>query len=228
MRDYVSKLYDFPRSVYKTASVPEDWAGLREAIEKSDLPMKDQMISFIDSDYPIEKRNDRFRELFPANYALLLKNVYPWLRHTDYLIKYTIRQYSDVEEIREVFRLRPQNLSLDEIYILAKSYPENSKEYYEIFERAAELFPTNSLANINAANVAMAREDMIAAERYLLRAGNTPEADYSRGMFYAKKKEYDKALSFLLNCSDPKAPSAIKRIYDIKTYKGSIKFLPRA
>ncbi len=227
VRDYVSKLYDFPASVYITASVPEDWAGLREAIEKSDLPMKDQMISFIDSDYPIEKRNDRFRELFPANYAQLLKNVYPWLRHTDYLIKYTIRHYSDVEEIREVYRLRPQNLSLEEIYMLAKTYPEDSEEYYEIFERAAELFPTDPLANINAANVAMNREDLDTAEKLLYRAGDGPEALYALGMLYAKKKDYDKALDYLLKCSDPRAAGAVRRIHDIQTFKSKIEFLPQ-
>ncbi len=227
VRDYVSRQYDFPASVYITASVPEDWAGLREAIEKSDMAMKDQMISFIDSDYPIEKRNDRFRELFPANYKVLLKDVYPWLRHTDYLIKYTIRHYSDVDEIREVFRLRPQNLSLEEIYILAKSYPEDSEEYYEIFERAAELFPTDPLANINAANVAMNRNDLDAAEKYLFRAGDGPEALYALGMLYAKKKDYDKAIDYLSRSTDPRSAGAIRRIHDIQTFKGKIDFLPQ-
>lgn len=227
VRDYVSRQYDFPASVYITASVPEDWAGLREAIEKSDMAMKDQMISFIDSDYPIEKRNDRFRELFPANYKVLLKDVYPWLRHTDYLIKYTIRKYTDIDEIREVFRLRPQNLSLDEIYKLAQSYPVNSDEYFAIFERAADLFKDSPLANINAANVAMNREDLNAAEKYLYRAGEGPEALYAQGMLYAKKKEYDKALEYLMRSTDPRAAGAVRRIHEIKTFKSKIEFLPQ-
>ena len=227
VRDYVSKLYDFPSSVYITASVPEDWAGLRESIEKSDMPLKDQMISFIDSDYPIEKRNDKFRELFPANYKILLKDVYPWLRHTDYLIKYTIRHYSDIDEIREVFKLHPQNLSLEEIYMLAKSYPEDSNEYYEIFEKAAELFPSDPLANINAANVAMSREDLDTAEKYLFRAGNTPEAYYALGMLYAKKKDYNKALDYLLQSTDSRAVGAVRRIHDIQTFKSRIDFIPQ-
>lgn len=227
VRDYVSRQYDFPASVYITASVPEDWAGLREAIEKSDMAMRDQMVSFIDSDYPIEKRNDRFRELFPANYKILLKDVYPWLRHTDYLIKYTIRKYTDIEEIREVYRLRPQNLSLDEIYKLAQSYPENSDEYFAIFERAADLFKDSPLANINAANVALNREDIDAAERYLSRAGEGPEALYAQGMLYAKKKEYDKALEYLMRSTDPRSVDAVRRIHDIQTFKSKIEYLPQ-
>ena len=228
VKEYVSKLYDFAPSVYITASVPEDWAGLRDNIEKSNYYLKDQMLSFIDSDYPIEKRNDRFRELFPADYQFLLKNVYPWLRHTDYLIKYTVRSYTDVEEIKEVLRTRPQNLSLEEIYLLANSYPEGSDEYNEVFETAVRLFPNDELANINAANIAMSRDDMLMAESYLLRAGDSGAADYARGMFFAKKKDYQTALEYLMKSSDPKAPEAIRKIADIQTFQGKVNFLPQS
>ena len=170
------------------------------------------MLSFIDSDYPIEKRNDRFRELFPADYQFLLKNVYPWLRHTDYLIKYTVRSYTDVEEI----------------YLLANSYPEGSDEYNEVFETAVRLFPNDELANINAANIAMSRDDMLMAESYLLRAGDSGAADYARGMFFAKKKDYQTALEYLMKSSDPKAPEAIRKIADIQTFQGKVNFLPQS
>lgn len=225
VREYVSRLYDFPPSVYITASVPEDWAGLRENIEKSNYMLKDQMISFIDSDYPIEKRNDRFRELFPTEYAELLKNVYPWLRHTDYLIKYTIRHYTDVNEIKEVLRTRPQNLSLDEIYLLAAEYPEGSDNYNEVFETAVKLFPHDPLALVNAANIAMSRGDNALAESYLLRAGDSSEAEYARGMMYAQRKEYQKALECLMRSSDPKAAEAIRKIAEIQTFQGKVKYL---
>ncbi len=111
--------------------------------------------------------------------------------------------------------------------MLAKTYPEDSEEYYEIFERAAELFPTDPLANINAANVAMNREDLDTAEKLLYRAGDGPEALYALGMLYAKKKDYDKALDYLLKCSDPRAAGAVRRIHDIQTFKSKIEFLPQ-
>ncbi|MBD5358126.1 MAG: hypothetical protein HDR88_14205 [Bacteroides sp.] len=224
VKEYVSKLYDFPASVYTTASVPEDWAGLRASIEKSSLPLREQMINFIDSDYPIEQRNDRFRQLFPQDYPWLLKNVYPWLRHTDYLIKYTVRSYTDPEEIKKVLATRPQNLTLDEIYTLAQSYPVGSDEYNEVFEVAVRMFPDEPLANLNAANTAISKGDFVNAERFLLKAGDTPEADYARGMMYAKKKDYPLALSFLRKANTPKAMEAIEQIEAFSDFKGSIKF----
>lgn len=224
VRDYVSKLYDFSPSVYKTASVPEDWAGLRESITNSALPEREKMIEFIDSDYPIEKRNERFRTLFPKNYDWLLKNVYPWLRHTDYLIEYTIRKYSDVEEIKRVMASRPQNLSPDEFYLLAQSYPVGSDEYNNVFDVAVVMFPDNPVVNLNAANSALSRGDISKAEKYLENAGESVDADYARGMLFAKKKDYDKALSYLRKCDTSKARAAINRINEIKEYKGKVTF----
>lgn len=224
LRDYVSKLYDFPKSVYITNSVPEDWAGLREAIEKSDLAQRSEMITFIDSDYPIEQRNDRFRQLFPKDYPWLLKNVYPWLRHTDYLIKYSVRRYTDVNEIRNVLATRPQNLSLDEIYLLASTYPVGSDEYNEVFEVAVRMYPDEPLANLNAANTAIKKGDFANAERYLQKAGDTPDANYARGMLYAKQQDYDRALEYLNKCGTPKAQTAIDRINELRSFEGKITF----
>lgn len=224
VRDYVSKLYDFPASVYKTASVPEDWAGLREAIVNSALPEREKMLEFIDSDYPVEKRNDRFRQLFPKDYAWLLKNVYPWLRHTDYLIKYNIRKFSDVNEIREVLATRPQNLTLDEIYLLADSYEMGSDEYNEVFDAAVKLFPEDPTANLNAANSAIVRGDYVSAEKYLQKAGDSSDADYARGMLAAKKKDFDTAVGYLKKAGTPKAEAAIERINSIVNFKGGVRF----
>ena len=71
----------------------------------------------------------------------------------------------------------------------------------------------------------MSRNDVALAESYLLRAGDSGEANYARGMLYAKKKDYEKALEYLAKSSDPKAPGAIKKITDIQTFQGKINYL---
>lgn len=212
VRYYVEGLYDFPKSTFRSNSVPEDWAGLREAIVKSNLSMRDRMISFIDSDYPVETRNDKFREMFPADYPWLLANVYPWLRHTDYLIKYTIRKYNDVSEIKRVMATRPQNLSLDEFYLAAQSYPVGSDEYNEVFDIAVRMYPDDPVANLNAANSALNRGDLAGAEKFLTKAGDSAEAAYARGILYADRKEYKKAIQWLEKSGTPKAMKAIERV----------------
>lgn len=224
VRDYVRKLYDFPSTVYKTTSVPEDWAGLREAVVNSTLTNKERILEFLDSDYPIEKRNDRLRQLFPSEYKWLLQNVYPWLRHTDYLIEYNVRKYSDVEEIKQVLATRPQNLTLEEIYLLANTYRPGTQEYNDVFEIAVRMFPEDQVANLNAANNAISRNDLVSARKYVDKAGDSPAANYARGMLCAKEKDYKQAIVWLSKCGTEKAQAAIDRINHILNFKGGIIF----
>ncbi len=198
IKEYVRKNSTFPASVYHTASVPADWAGLRAWLVTSSLADKDAMIAFIDdSSIPAPVRNDEFRRRFPKDYPFILDNVYPPLRHTEYRITYTVRKYLNVDEIREVMRTRPYNLSQNELFLLANSYKAGSPEYDEVFEVAVRLFPDNTTANLNAANTAMHRGDYAAARRYLDRAGDAPEAVYGRGVLLALEGNYSEALPLL-------------------------------
>ncbi len=194
LRDYVSRQYPFPKSIYTTSSVPEDWAGLRDSVAASFLPQRQAILNFIDTyPGPIEKKNDALRAQFPQEYSYLLANIYPWLRHTDYVITYNVRRYTDVEEIREVMRTAPGNLSLNELFIGARSYPVGSDEYNNAFELAAALYSNSEIANLNAANSLMSRGDLVKATQYLDKAGTTPEAIYARGVLAALQQDYARA-----------------------------------
>ena len=45
----------------------------------------------------------------------------PYLRHSDYVVEYTIRSYSDPAEIGRIMKKRPQNLSLNEFHVYAQT-----------------------------------------------------------------------------------------------------------
>ena len=55
------------------------------------------------------------------------------------------------------------------------------------------MYPTDEAANLNAANTAMSRGDMINAVRYLDKAGNSLEAEYARGVYEFLQENYDAA-----------------------------------
>ena len=229
VKDYVMKNATFPASIYHTSSVPEDWEGLREWIAASSIDNKEEMLRFIDDkSVSPEKRNDIFRQKFPEQYPFLLANVYPSLRHTDYRITYKIRRYYDVEEIRRVLRTNPRNLSLNELFLLANSCEPGSAEYDEAFEMAARLFPDNLTANLNAANSAMNRGNYAEAERYLGRAGDSPEAEYARGILALKTGDLDKAEELLRNARRagiPEAQGALDEISRFRNFKGAVRIL---
>lgn len=227
LREYVRQLYEFPENLFTVSSVPEDWKGLREAVAKSELADKQQIIEFIDSEYPIGKRNDRLRQLFPETYPYLLKYIYPGLRHTDYVVNYEVRRYTDINEIREVLKTRPQNLSLNEFFLAAQSYKPGTPEYNEVFDVAVRMYPKDPVANINAAMAAIERGDLVGAKAFLDRVEGNPQADYARGILAAKQGDLEKATFFLRKVNSPAASNALEQIDKINNYKGAVQFIER-
>ncbi len=197
VKEYVDRLYNFPAGVMTTEFDPEDWAGLRRYVESSNLEHKARILADIDSDLAPDAKEWRIKSTYPEEYRFLLENVYPGLRHTDYRISYTLRHYSDVNEIRRVLQERPQNLDLDEFYMLAAEYAPGTPEFTEVYETAVRMFPADPLANLNAANAAMRRGDNEAATRYLTKAGDSAEAVYARAALEVRKKNYEAAKTLL-------------------------------
>lgn len=182
LRDYVMSFYDFPASIVTTSYEPEDWNGLRKWVEASEIDNKSGILAIIDSDLAPDAKDLKIKQTYPTQYAYLLQEVYPGLRHSDYKIEYVIRTFTNPDEIRELVKTAPQKLSLEEFFTAANACDPQSEEYYEIFETAVRMYPTDETANINAANSAIARGDYKKAAQYLDRAGNSSHADRLRAL----------------------------------------------
>lgn len=218
LKKHVQNLYDFAPDFIKTSYEPEDWAGLKNYVIASDLENKDEIIKIINSDLEPDKKELAIRT-YGNDYLHLLTNCYPALRHSDYKVEYTIRNYKDVEEIKKVFAESPQKLSLEEFYILANEYGNGARELNDIFETAARMYPNDPVANLNAAISEMQNKDFASAEPHLRKAGNSPEATYARGLYAAFYKDYDKALKLLTSANKQgvvEAQDAINQINEIK------------
>jgi len=198
LADYVKGLYRFPDGIIRTFFVAEDWEGLRRFLtENPEFENRDNILAIVDSSLAPDVKDARIKSDYPSAYRYLLENVYPGLRHSDYKVEYVVRSYTDPKEIAEVFRNRPGNLSLQELFVLAESLPEGSEEYADVFETAARLFPESKIAACNAGIAAIQRGDLIGAARYLEKAGDTREAVYSRGVLSAMNGDYASARRLL-------------------------------
>lgn len=80
-------------------------------------------------DQTLKLKLREFRGGIPYQY--LLRSVYPKLRVAICKVNYEVKNFK-VDEAREVFKKRPQNLSLNEMFLVANSYPENSLEFLEV------------------------------------------------------------------------------------------------
>lgn len=219
LKEYVRRQYHFSDSLFTTAYEPEDWAGLERFVASSQLENKEGIMDLIHSDLSPDFKERKIKSAYPSDYAYLLREVYPGLRHSDYVVQYEVRAYTDVEEIRHLLRTQPQKLSLQEMYLVAQDMEPGSDEYNETFEIAVRMFPDDATANLNAANTAMRLGNLQGAEKYLVKAGDTPEAFYARGMHAALSGNYETAGTLLekaLEKGMTQAKDALKQIELIK------------
>ncbi len=200
LKEYVIKTYGFEPSIFDTSFEPEDWDGLRRFLQKSALQARNELLDIANnSKLSPDEKDNTMRRRFPADYKFLLDNVYPGLRHSDYKVNYTIRTYTDIEEIRRIMEERPGNLSLNEFYLLAHSYTPGSDEYNRVFDTAVRVYPNDPVSNLNAAAVAVNKGDFLGAERFLARCADRPEAAYIRGVAMANQGKFSEAKAWLIN-----------------------------
>ena len=92
---------------------------------------------------------------------------------------------------------RTSKLSLEEFYILAQTYELGGEKFNDLFETAVRMFPNDQVANLNAANSAISKGDYRSALRYLDKAGDMPEAIYTRGVLEVYREDNQAAKPYL-------------------------------
>lgn len=213
LKDYVSQLYRFDDNFILTTYEPEDWEGLRRFVETSNINHRQEILDIIDSDLEPDPKEKKIKTTYPEEYRFILETCYPALRHSDYRIIYKIRTFTDIEELKRVFRKAPAKLSLREFFNLSSAYEPGSEDFIKIFEVAALVYPDNETANLNAANAALLAEDLEKAEDYLSKAGDTPESIYARAYLSALRQEYRTARTlFEQAAADPRATPELRQV----------------
>lgn len=197
LKKYIGQLYHFADNIIQTEYEPEDWAGLRRHVEQSNINHRTEILVLIDSDMEPDAKEMKIKRTYPEEYRFMLQHFYPALRHTDYRIDYNIRTFSEADEIRRIMAEQPQKLSLNEFYLVAGKYEPGTDEFTEVFETAVRMYPNDEIANLNAANAAIRRDDFETAHRYLDKAGDSAEAVYARGALAVHEKDYDTARRYL-------------------------------
>jgi outer membrane protein OmpA-like peptidoglycan-associated protein len=212
-KDYVQTLIDLPASIFTVTSTPEDWLGLIAWLDSNLVPMadaqavRDIVVSFMEAD----QKEQLLKRQHPAAWRQLLTEVFPALRHSDYRVSYTVRPFS-VEEARQLIHTKPQLLSLNEMFLVANTYTPGSQDFNEVFETAVRMYPDDETANLNAAVIALQKNDLQAAERYLKKAGNSPQALNARGVLAVRSGDKQAAERFWRQSTLPEAQHNLKEL----------------
>lgn len=220
LKEYVERLYRFEPGFIQTSYDPEDWGGLRAYMQKSHMSERDAILEIIDSSLEPDAKDHRIKAMYPEQYAFLLAEVYPALRHSDYKIDYNIRSYTDVAEILALAKTRPQKLSLNEFFAASRTLDPHSPEYAELFETAVRMYPDSEVANLNAANAAMDQGQLDRAARYLAKAGEGPEVIYAQGVLQALRGNYEEAREFFEQAARLRVADAPRALGQIEALLG--------
>lgn len=179
-------------SLITAQGMGEDWAGLRKAVADSYIDDRDRVLAAIDGNSDVARRKTAIRSLSGGRtYRILLEDYYPALRRNEYTIEYQIRGFNAAEAQGLVWD-RPQLLSLNEFYMAAKLYQPESREFKEIFDIAARMYPKSTLAqfNVGAMEIENGSYDTALTR---LQSTDSPESWNNQGVALWYKGEYEQA-----------------------------------
>lgn len=227
LKDYVREHYNFDPNIMSTDYEPEDWEGLRNRLINLDIAHRDEILDIVDSSLEPDPKNETIKRRYPSEYKFLLDSIYPALRHSDYTVKYRIKTYVDINELKRVFSENPANLRPVDFERIAATYSPDSPEFEAIYMKAVEIHPTDPAANINAANISLRHNDKESAERYLQHAGDSPEALYTRGALATANGDLTQALTLFNIASSRGLKAADEELDRINTEikRQSVKYL---
>jgi outer membrane protein OmpA-like peptidoglycan-associated protein len=197
--EYIRTAHVIPTEQIKVDWKGDDWDGLQKEIQASGFFAKDRVLAILNGTTDPAQRKNQLKAL-GADYQTLLRDYYPQLRRNDYTISYVARAFS-VEEARTLIHTKPQQLSLNEMFLVANSYPKGSKEFNEVFAVAAKTYPQDPYARLNnaASQIEGGATDAVLMQ---LQGIEIPEAWNNIGLIYARLKDYTRAREFFTRAAN--------------------------
>jgi hypothetical protein len=156
--------------------VSEDWDSIATIVSQSRMLLCDAVIDIIRSVKVVDGREDAIKKLNNGlPYYYMQTNIFPEVKRIAYTLRFNHRNLS-VDAAKQMLKHSPGNMTLKELYSVADSYGLGSREFSDIIDLSACLFPDSPEANINAAAVAMLRGEVKQARKYLVRWQADPSA----------------------------------------------------
>lgn len=172
-----------------TVAASEDWDGLRKEIIDANLANRTQLLYIIDSIPNPDTRDSYIRKLDNGiTYNDLLQNYYPPLRRVVCDARYVVKPFT-TEQAKQRLSTHPEQLSLNEMYLIAQSYPAASPLFNELFVEMLSFYPDNVVAKNNLAAVALEAGDTQRAKSCLEAVSQSPVVQNNLGiLFYREGK----------------------------------------
>ncbi|MDR2626558.1 MAG: DUF3868 domain-containing protein [Dysgonamonadaceae bacterium] len=218
MCDYFIRTTSIPANMFRSGTGGEDWDMLKTLLEDYQVAYKSEILRIINTEQDMDRREQKIMALGEGRpYRQIARDLYPKLRRVDCQINYTVRNFTP-DEGKEVIQKKPQLLSQNEMYQVARTYPEGSREFNETLITARKFSPNNDIANLNGAAAALSEGDIELAKEYLDQVQNTDSPEYANciGVYYTMTGEFDDAEYFLKKAQAAGITEATYNLNDLK------------
>lgn len=223
LAEYLADRYHLPRERASYSSVPENWKEFREqVVESNELTDRERadLLELIDrpaygaSDYDAKEKELRTSPRFAKLYkTTILPKWFPQLRATTFAISTRLKPMSD-EQLAKIIDTTPEKMSLEQMFRVARLYPEGSDEFNRVINIALKHYPDDPTANLNAAAAEVARGEYDKALPILAKAGDTPEANNLRGIIATANGDFEEAAEWFAKAGS--LPEAAKNLNMLK------------
>ncbi len=210
---------NLPNNIVSYKGYGEDWKTVESWVKHSNFKEKEEVLSIIEDFNDLQVREVMIRQISNgAVYKKMQSEIFESMRRVDCNIYYQQTSRND-SEITEIYNNSPQELSEEELIIVAKKYEKGSEEYSKAIEVIAKKYQKNDIANINAAANAISKGDRISAADYLLKVENK-NAEYWNNMAILSFMNNDKetASVCLQKAIDEGSTEASENILELKKF----------
>lgn len=173
---------------------PEDWEGFRQLVEKSNIQDKDLILTVLSMYTDPEEREREIRNLSSV-FNELADQILPQLRYSRVQATINVVGKSD-EELIFLFNSDPRQLTEDQLLYLASLTDDNARKM-EIYNMAAQYFPSSWRALNNLGATQYAAGDYAAARTSFMRASvlnpQSKEVAMNQGLLAMMSQDYTTA-----------------------------------
>jgi len=173
--------------------VSEDWDSIAALVSKSHMSLKEAVLDIIKTVKVVDGREHVIENLDGGvPYSYMNEHIFPNVKRITYILTFNHKNM-DVGAAKLMLKRKPENMTLEDFYTVAESYEQGTREFNDIVDLSARLFPDSPEANINASAVAMLRGDTKLARKYITRWQTDPRAYENMGVLNLLEGNRDKA-----------------------------------
>ncbi len=194
---------------------PEDWAGFKELVEKSNIQDKKLILDVLEMYKNPDEREAQIKNLSAA-FTQLADEILPQLRFSKVTATIETVGKSD-EEISKLVKSNPSELNIEEM-LYAATLTNNVEEKEAIYKTAIKYFPNDFRAYNNLGRIEFEAGNIAEASKMFDKAAslapNAPEVAMNQGLVALSEDNFSEAQAFFGKAAGtPELPEALGTLY---------------